>query len=111
MLFYGVNICAIMNQNNKYTKWECKNMFEKRVLIKNPTGLHARPAANLTAFCKKYGEDIKIVFGTMEINPKSIISILSAGVKVGSEVTVRVTGPGENKVGNELVEFLQNLSE
>ncbi|MBR0598255.1 HPr family phosphocarrier protein [Sinanaerobacter chloroacetimidivorans] len=86
-------------------------MFEKQIIIQNPTGLHARPAAQLTALCKGYTNNITILFGEMKINPKSIIGLLSAGVKKGSEVVIQVEGPDEDKVGNEIVEFLENLDE
>lgn len=86
-------------------------MFEKTVVIQNATGLHARPASEFTKFCKKYSNDIKLIFGDMEINPKSIISILAAGLKKGSEVKVQVTGENEIEKCNEVATFLKELED
>lgn len=86
-------------------------MYEKQLTIENPTGLHARPASQLTTLCKGYSDTVTILCGETEINPKSIVSVLSGGVKKGSGVIVRVVGPEEEKVGNEIVAFLQNLKE
>lgn len=86
-------------------------MFQRETAITNPTGLHARPASQLTQFCKGFHADIKIIAGTNEVDPKSIISILAAGMRAGTTVTVRVEGEDEENVGNQLVEFIENLRE
>lgn len=86
-------------------------MFKQATTIKNPTGLHARPASQLTAFCKKFPEKITIEVGGSSIDPKSIISLLSAGIKCGTEVNVIVEGENENLVGEELIAFINGLTE
>jgi phosphocarrier protein HPr len=86
-------------------------MFSKSVKILNPTGLHARPASQLTKLCKGYLSNIKIITNKIEINPKSIISIMSGGIKSGTEVTVLVDGTDEQKAGNEIIAFLEGLKE
>jgi phosphocarrier protein HPr len=86
-------------------------MFQEETLITNPTGLHARPAAQLTKFCKDFPENITIIAGTNYVNPKSIISILAAGMKRGSSVTIQVEGENERDVGEQLIAFLRNLTD
>ena len=84
-------------------------MVEKKVVITNATGLHARPASDLTKYCQKIEADVKILAGTNVVDPKSIISVLSAGIKHGTEITIQVEGPDEAKVCDDLAAFLQNL--
>ena len=60
-------------------------MKTEKVILKNETGLHARPASELTKLASKFKCDIKIKTGEKEINPKSILSIMSAGIKTSSE--------------------------
>lgn len=86
-------------------------MFQKDVTIKNPTGLHARPASQLTGLCKNFPEKITLVCGTHEVDPKSIISILAAGMKSGTTLTVKVEGENEQAVGDEIVAFIDGLTE
>lgn len=86
-------------------------MFEEQVTIQNPTGFHARPAALLAQFCKDFSEAIMIQYNDTEINPKSIISILAAGLKQGMTVTVQVSGANADEVGMQVVNYIENLKE
>lgn len=86
-------------------------MFSQQIVITNPSGLHARPASMLTQFVKGFSDKILLKFGTVEADPKSIISLLSAGIKPGTEITVEVVGESEQETGEKLVEFLQNLKD
>ncbi|MCI9076709.1 MAG: HPr family phosphocarrier protein [Dorea sp.] len=84
-------------------------MFEAKVIINNETGLHARPAAELANLSGKFQSDIRMVTDTAEILPKSIISILTAGVFKGTEVKIIINGEDEEEAGKALVNLLNNL--
>lgn len=86
-------------------------MFSKQIVISNPTGLHARPASMLTQFVKDFDEQILLKYDTIEADPKSIISLLAAGIKPGTEITVEVTGENEQETGEKLMSFLKNLKD
>lgn len=86
-------------------------MFVRETTIKNPTGLHARPASQFTALCKKHPETITLEIGSDKIDPKSIVAILTAGIKCGTIVKIMVEGENENPVGAELVAFIDGLVE
>jgi len=86
-------------------------MFLKRVTIMNPAGLHARPAGQLVQLCKGMPVDIKLVNGEKEIDPRGIMAILTAGMKQGTEIAVQAIGEDEEKYGEMIVGFIQNLKE
>lgn len=86
-------------------------MYRYETVIKNPTGLHARPASQLTQLCKGFSDKITLVCGTNHVNPKSIISILSAGIKRGTSVVIQVDGENEEAVCKQVVSFIENLRE
>lgn len=86
-------------------------MVQKQTSIKNPTGLHARPASQLAQLCKKFPEEIALISSTHQVNPKNIMSILSSGMKQGTAITVQVEGANEQAVCDEIVSFIENLSE
>ena len=86
-------------------------MFSQEFTIKNQTGLHARPAAQLTALCKGFPEEFRLITDKWSINPKNIIGILSAGLKKGTPITIEVKGENEQEVGNKIVAFLDGLNE
>lgn len=86
-------------------------MFQAETTIKNPTGLHARPASQLTQLCKGFPEEITIITPTHRVNPKSIVSVLSAGIKRGTAITIQVEGANEQEVGEQVTAFINGLTE
>ena len=86
-------------------------MAERKVVVANETGLHARPAASLVQFVKNYPGEVKIIKDGKEANAKSIFNVMSLGLAKGTEITLVVEGEDEEKFADELVEFVNNLSE
>ena len=86
-------------------------MLEKNVIIKNKTGLHARPAASLVQFVKKYDESIEIILDNKVADAKSIFNVMSLGISKGTEITLRVDGENEEKTLGEVVNFIENLAD
>jgi phosphotransferase system HPr (HPr) family protein len=86
-------------------------MVSQKVLISNPSGLHARPASKLIAFVKRFDSEILILAGDAKINCGSIIDLLTAAIRQGTSVEVRAAGEDESEALARVVEFLENLSE
>ena len=86
-------------------------MLEKNVIIKNETGLHARPAASLVQFVKKYDESIEIILDNKVADAKSIFNVMSLGISKGTEIKLRVDGENEEKTLGEVVNFIENLAD
>ena len=84
-------------------------MFQATVTVKNATGLHARPASQFVALCQKFSSSVKIVSHSEEYNAKSIISLLSAGIKQGTTLQLLVEGDDEETAGNAIVDFINNV--
>lgn len=86
-------------------------MVERTIKIVNPTGLHARPAAELNKLAMKFSSDIKLATSDKEADLKSILSIICAGVSCGSDVVLRATGNDEAKAVEEVGNYLATLKE
>jgi len=69
-----------------------KNFLEKKFVIKNKLGLHARPAALFVQTANRFGCDIEVCKGREKVNGKSIMGIMMLAAGQGSRITVRVTG-------------------
>lgn len=65
----------------------------RRVVVTNPAGLHARPAAQIVARMQGYAARVTIVAGPKEADARSITGLLALGASRGDEVTVRAAGP------------------
>lgn len=86
-------------------------MVSKEVLVNNATGLHARPASELVKLTQKFDSEFEITHEDKVINPKSILSILGAGVKSGTLVTVSADGVDEVEALDAVCDFIINLKE
>ena len=72
--------------------------MEKTVVIKNATGLHARPATILVNQASKFTSNIKLVYNDKEVNLKSIMGVMSLGVPTKATVTIVAEGDDEEDV-------------
>ena len=61
-------------------------MVSKKVTIKNPTGLHLRPAGELCKTAMQFKAKITFSFEGGTSNAKSVLSVLGACVKSGDEI-------------------------
>jgi phosphotransferase system HPr (HPr) family protein len=71
------------------------NMTQVSVVLKNETGLHARPASQFTKEAAKYKSKVTIKKGNKEIDAKRILSVLSLGVN--KDDILIITGEGEDE--------------
>lgn len=81
-------------------------LIEKRIVIKNKSGLHARPAALFVQIANKYNSDVTVRKGKLEINGKSIMGILMLAAEKGSTITLKVEGEDAEKAILELEKLL-----
>ena len=72
-------------------------MVKQKVKIKNPTGLHLRPAGILCKEALKYQSSVKFQFMNTTANAKSVLSVLGACVKSGDEITFICEGADEEQ--------------
>ena len=86
-------------------------MFTSEFVVKNPTGLHARPASQRAKLCKDIPDDIRLICEKGTINPKNVIGILTAGLKKGSAIKIEVEGASEQESGAKIMEFLEGLTD
>lgn len=79
---------------------------EKKITIKNKSGLHARPAAIFVQVANKYDSDVVVKKGKLEVNGKSIMGILMLAAGKGAQVTLKVEGEDAEKALSELEQVL-----
>lgn len=86
-------------------------MVEAKVILLNPTGLHARPATKFINKAKQFKSKITMQRGTVIADCKSILSVLSANVNQGTEVVLRADGEDEVAAIDAMVDFIENFKE
>jgi len=83
-------------------------MREARVTVNTGVGLHARPAAVLVQAAKKFACSVMIEYEGQTVDARSILQVLSLGVKDGRQITLRTDGEGEAEALAALVALFEN---
>ena len=83
-------------------------MVSQKVAIKNPTGLHLRPAGILCKEAMQYKSLITFSFRDNMANAKSVLSVLGACVKCGDEIEFTCDGEDEEEALKTLVAAIEN---
>jgi phosphocarrier protein FPr len=76
------------------------------VLIPNPTGLHARPAAVLSSLAKTFAATTRLQYGDRQANARSVTAIMALEIGQGAKVRVLASGPDAKAAVTKLAEVL-----
>ena len=85
--------------------------MQRDVLVKNPTGLHARPASLLVALAAKSKSKTTILFNNKTINAKSMLSLLGGGIRTGSQIVIVTEGEDEEATLDALCGLIEQFDE
>ena len=85
--------------------------IKKRIKIKNPQGLHARPASIFVRIANKFESEVTVKKGSEKVNGKSIMGLLTLAASEGSTVEIEVSGPDSEQAMSELESFLLSSKE
>ena len=83
-------------------------MVSQKVVIKNPTGLHLRPAGILCKEAMQFKAHITFRYGENIANAKSVLSVLGACVKCGDEIEFICEGEDEKEALETLVQAVED---
>ncbi len=76
--------------------------IEKKVIIKNKSGLHARPASLFVQVANKYDCKIIVRKGRQKVNGKSIMGILMLAAEKGTGIIITAEGGDARAAVREL---------
>lgn len=83
-------------------------MVSRKITVCNPTGLHARPAAILSKEASACCSDVKIIYGNKTIQAKSVLNIMAAAIKCGTEIELQCEGITEAEDLKKLSELIES---
>lgn len=83
-------------------------MVSAVTVIKNPSGLHLRPAGILCKQALLFKSKISFKIGTTTANAKSVLSVLGACVKSGDEITFICEGPDEKEALASMIKSVES---
>jgi phosphotransferase system HPr (HPr) family protein len=81
-------------------------MPTKSLVLTQPDGLHARPAAQFVRLAGQFKSSVKVRSNGREANGKSILSVLALGASQGTAVDLDVQGDDAQLALPRLAAFL-----
>lgn len=85
-------------------------MITQEIILKNEEGLHARPATEIAKNASKYSCVVKLDVKGTKYNAKSVLNIMSAGIKNNTQIKIICDGVDENQALIEMLETFKNNS-
>lgn len=82
-------------------------MLTKTLTVVNPSGLHLRPAGVLSQTAMKFKSDIIIECGDKRIVAKSVLNVMAAGIKCGTEINLICDGEDEEEAMKTLTNAIE----
>lgn len=83
-------------------------MVKAKIKIKNPTGLHLRPAGLFCNEAVKYRASITFNHKNSISNAKSVLSVLGACIKCGDEIELICEGEDEEKALSGMLKLVDD---
>ena len=83
-------------------------MVSKKVTLVNAQGFHMRTASVFATAMGKYSSNVTILFNGNSYNAKSLLNIIAACIKCGSEIEIVCEGDDENEALADAVERIES---
>ena len=81
---------------------------ERIVTIRNPYGLHARPAAEFVKLSSRFTSKVYVEKDGLEVNGKSIMGVMMLAAECGSSLKIVAVGEDASQAVEALAELVQN---
>ncbi len=86
-------------------------MVSKKTVVLDKMGLHMRPAKDLSQIAVSSSAKVKVKVNDCEYNAKSLIGMLGAGIKYGTEIEIICDGEDEADVLQRILDYLDSIKE
>lgn len=83
-------------------------MVTKTITIKNSEGLHARPATEIARNATQYSSAVQLDVMGNKYNAKSVLNIMSAGIKKDTQITILCDGIDEENALSGVVKVFED---
>ncbi len=74
--------------------------------VKDPAGVHARPAGLLAKKAAEFKSKITLIKDSKRADTKRIMMLMSLGIKCGDEIIVAIEGEDEDVAAQQIEKYL-----
>jgi phosphocarrier protein len=85
-------------------------ILEKEVIVRDEIGLHARPAARLAQAAQEFAAEVRLQYGDMSVDAKSVLDILSLSAARGAALIIRAKGADAERAITALEEIFKSFA-
>lgn len=82
--------------------------MEKKFMVSDEAGLHARPATVLVNAASKFSSELFLEYTGRKVNLKSIMGVMSLGIRQGAQITIIAEGEDEEQAIEAIEQVLKN---
>lgn len=93
-------------RHGETVQFGCGQMSCFEHTIKDPVGIHARPAGALAKLVSRLNCDVTLKNGEKTASGKSVVELMMLGASQGSRLEICVSGSGAEKAAEELKQFM-----
>lgn len=84
------------------------NFVKRSVEITSENGMHARPSAALARISSQFGAEIFVEMGSVRVNAKSIMGLLTLAAAQGAHLQIEAVGEDAEKALSAIVQFMES---
>lgn len=81
---------------------------ERKVVITNSSGLHARPATQIAELANKFNSEIYIHKDELKVNAKSVMEVLLLAATAGTELLIKAVGDDAEEAVKAIAELIES---
>ncbi len=85
-----------------------KPTYEIEVEIRNPEGLHMRPAMQFVDLASTFESDVTVSNGDISVDAKSIMQMTMLAATFGTRLKIRAEGSDAQKASEQLFQLIDN---
>ena len=83
-------------------------MVSQKITVTNEQGMHMRPASVFSQAMTPFASDVKVVFNGTAYDAKSVMMLMSACIKCGSEIEIQCDGADEQDALKKAIELVES---
>jgi phosphocarrier protein HPr len=83
-------------------------MVNQQLKVTNSQGFHMRPATMFVSEMAKFQSSVTIKFNGLNVNGKSLMNLIAACIKFGSEIEIVCEGDDEQAALEKAVQLIES---
>ena len=100
-----INVASAFFEEKKRLE---QKKVERKILITNKLGIHARAAAKFVELTSKCGSKFIVKKGSKVVNGSSLLGLMTLAASKGTEIKVQCIGSNSEKDLNKLISLIKN---